>query len=234
MTPDALPRSYLYVPANAPDKLAKSLQRGADALILDLEDAVLARDKTTARHAIVAWLRVQDEDLATQLWVRINSGSERVNDLKALAGIPSVTGIVTAKVNDPREVNSIADALTSLGDHSTLLMPMIETAKAVLNCADIAAQPRVHQLQIGEVDLSAELGMDAAGDEHEFAAIRTMIVLASAAAEISPPVGPVSRITNDALALKRSTERVRRLGFVGRACIHPAQLSAVHGIFTPT
>ncbi|GGM45985.1 HpcH/HpaI aldolase/citrate lyase family protein [Dactylosporangium sucinum] len=234
MSAAGLPRSYLYVPGNAPAMLAKALGRGADALILDIEDAVPLQDKDGARAAVVAWLRAQPADLDTELWVRINQAPLRLTDAAALAGIPAVKGLVLAKVESAREVVEVGELLSSLGDHVTRLMPMIETAGSVLEAAAIAAQPRVHQLQVGEVDLTGETGIIPGEDEAELAGIRTMIVLASTAAQINPPVGPVSRITADPAALARSTQRVRRQGFVGRACIHPAQLAVVHEVFTPT
>ncbi|HZJ07400.1 MAG TPA: CoA ester lyase [Nocardioidaceae bacterium] len=234
MSTARLPRSYLYVPGNAPDKLAKALDRGADALILDLEDAVPLKEKNYARSAIVRWLREQPNVRDTQLWVRINHDPLRLSDASALANIPAVTGLILAKVEGPGEVVAVGKLLDGLGDHDTLLMPMIETAKAVLSAAMIATRPRVHQLQIGEVDLTGETGIAPGHDESELASIRTMIVLASAAAQINPPLGAVSRITTDLPALEESTQRLRRQGFVGRACIHPAQIPVVHEVFTPS
>ena len=83
-----MPRSYLFVPGDAPDKLAKALGRGADALIVDLEDAVPPEGKEAARRAVVAWLRSGLEPGGAQLWVRVNSGHLRVPDVRELAGIP--------------------------------------------------------------------------------------------------------------------------------------------------
>ncbi|WP_111719556.1 CoA ester lyase [Homoserinimonas sp. OAct 916] len=230
----SLPRSYLYVPGNAPEKLSKALTRGADALILDLEDAVPMTEKDNARSTVVRWLREQPADLATELWVRINPGPLLLTDAGALANIPTLTGLVIAKCEGPGDVSAVADLLTARGDIGTLLMPLIETARAVLAAPAIAEGPRVHQLQIGEVDLGADTGIEPGADEAELGGIRSMIVLASAAAQINPPLGPVSRLTSDPESLLASTERVRRQGFVGRACIHPAQIPVVHDVFTPT
>lgn len=234
MSTSTLPRSYLYVPGNAADKLAKALARGADALIIDLEDAVPFSHKDGARDAVVGWLADQSVGGTTELWVRVNSGPLRAVDVRALAGIPQLTGIILAKVEDADDVVSTGHLLAAAGDTTTLLMPLIETAAAVLSAREIASAPRVHQLQIGEVDLTGETGVIPGEDEMELAGIRTLIVLASAAAGINPPVGPVSRITHDMAAFEVSTQRVRRLGFMGRACIHPAQLPVAHLVFTPT
>ncbi|MEU8250585.1 CoA ester lyase [Nonomuraea sp. NPDC048916] len=230
----ALPRSYLFVPGDAPGKLAKALGRGADALIVDLEDAVPPEGKEEARSAVVAWLRSGLETGGAQLWVRVNSGHLRVADVRELAGIPALTGLVLAKAEDAAEVATVAELLSAAGDDDTLLMPLLETAGSILDAREIARAPRVHRLQIGEVDLTADAGLLPGPDEAELAWPRGMVVLASAAAGIDPPVGPVSRLTGDPEALTLSTERVRRQGFVGRACIHPAQLPIVHQVFTPS
>lgn len=234
MSGGTLPRSYLYVPGNAADKLAKALTRGADALIIDLEDAVPVSQKDVARDAVVGWLANQPIGGTTELWVRVNSGPLRAVDVQALAAIPQLTGIILAKVEDSDDVISTGQVLAAAGDTTTLLMPLIETAAAVLSAREIASAPRVHQLQIGEVDLTGETGIVPGEDEAELAGIRTLIVLASTAAGINPPVGPVSRITSDMAAFEASTQRVRRQGFMGRACIHPAQLPVTHAVFTPS
>jgi citrate lyase subunit beta/citryl-CoA lyase len=225
-------RSYLYVPGNAADKLAKAAGRGADALIVDLEDAVPLSMKDDARAAVVAWLRAAPPPLP--VWVRVNQGAARDDDLRALAGLPGLAGVVLSKTLDSADVDAAAAVLEAAGDPRTPLMPLLETAAAVLDAREIARQPRVHQLQIGEVDLTGELGITPGDDEVELVGIRTQVVLASVAAGIAPPVGSVSRITADPAALAVSTRRLRRLGFFGRACIHPAQIPVVHAVFTPT
>lgn len=234
MTGATLPRSYLYVPGNAADKLAKAVGRGADALIVDLEDAVPVAEKDNARAAVVAWLAGQPAGGPVELWVRVNSGDLRAVDVRALAGIAALTGIVLAKVEDADDIERTASLLAETDDTTTLLMPLIETAAAVLSAREIASASRVHQLQIGEVDLTGETGIIPGEDEAELAGLRTLIVLASTAAGINPPVGPVSRITGDMAAFEVSTRRARRQGFMGRACIHPAQLPVAHAVFSPS
>jgi len=227
-------RSLLYVPGNAPEKLAKALTRGADGLILDLEDAVPPAQKEQARESVLRWLSTQAAPNGTQLWVRVNAGPLHVADVQALAGLPGLTGLVLAKTESPDEVQAVVNLMDSAGDTTTVLMPMVETAGAVLAAAAIAAQPRVHQLQVGEVDLTGQTGIDPGPDDAELGAVRTLVVLASAAAGIFPPLGPVSQVTADLALLEDSTRRLRRQGFLGRACIHPAQLEVVHRVFTPT
>jgi citrate lyase subunit beta/citryl-CoA lyase len=222
-----IPRSYLYVPGDKPAMLAKAAGRGADALIVDLEDAVAPAAKASARAAVATWL--WDEPQPVPVWVRVNAGPERIDDLEALAGIPALAGVVLAKTAGPDDLWAASAVLGA-----TPLMPLLETAAGIFDAREIARQPNVAQLQIGEVDLAGELGLEPGPDEAELATARSMVVMASAAAGIDPPVGPVSRNFSDAAALAESTRRVRRLGFVGRACIHPAQIAVVHEVFTPT
>lgn len=228
-----LPRTYLYVPGNAGDKIAKALTRGADALLLDLEDAVPISEKDRAREDVASFLAAQPAGGPTELWVRINPGARGLDDVRRLTGHPALTGLALAKA-DAASVAEVAALLGACGDHTTQLMPLVETPGAILDIREIAAAPRVLRLQVGEVDLTGEAGITPGPDEIELLAIRTSVVLASAAAGIAPPVGPVSRITADPEALSASTRRVARLGYVGRACIHPAQIPVVHAVFTPT
>ncbi|UMG93689.1 aldolase/citrate lyase family protein [Nocardioides sp. TF02-7] len=200
---------------------------------MDLEDAVPLAEKDAAREAVATWLAEQPADGPLELWVRVNPGDRGLDDVRRLAGSPALAGLALAKA-DAATVAAVAQLLDDLGDRTTRLMPLVETPAAVLDVRAIAAGPRVHRLQVGEVDLTGEAGIDPGPDERELLAIRTMVVLASAAAGIEPPVGPVSRITSDVEALTASTRAVARLGFVGRACIHPAQLPVVHDVFTPT
>ena len=229
----ALPLTYLYVPGVATDKLSKALNRGADALIIDLEDAVPEQAKATARASVVGWLQSVDPG-TQQVWVRINSGDTGTADVAALVGIRRVTGLVMAKTESPEDVARVADALNASGDQSTLLMPLLETARAILEAPAIARQQRVHRLQIGEVDLCADTGLRPDDEERELAPMRTQVVLASAAAGISPPVGAVDRDFADLGRLEVTSGRLRRQGFVGRCCIHPAQLAVVKRVFTPS
>jgi citrate lyase subunit beta/citryl-CoA lyase len=115
-----------------------------------------------------------------------------------------------------------------------MLLPLIETAKGLLGVAGIAGADGVARLQLGEVDLGAELGVERSSDEAEFLLARSLVVLASAAAGIDPPVGPVSVDFDDLARFRASTLALKRLGYRGRACVHPAQVTVVNEVFRPT
>lgn len=228
----ALVRSALYVPGDQPDKLAKAAGRGADALIVDLEDAVPPHAKDRAREQVAAWLAGPAAgDAGPQIWVRVNPGPRGLRDARAVA-LPAVTGLCVAKTETPEDLVAIDEALG--GAPWIALSPILESAAAVLAAPALAGCPRVTRLQLGEADLCADLGVEPGPDERELLWARSQVVLASAAAGIGPPLGPVSTDFRDAEALRRSTEALRRLGFHGRACIHPAQIPVVHEVFTPS
>ena len=114
------------------------------------------------------------------------------------------------------------------------IVPLLESGAAVLAARDIASAARVVRLQVGEFDLAADLGFSVSEGEAEWMPIRTQTVLVSAAAGIGPPVAPVSTNYTDLVRFEASTRALRRLGFVGRACIHPAQVAVVNAVFTPS
>ena len=219
-------RSYLYVPADRPEKLEKAAARGADALILDLEDSVALEEKPNARRLAKEWIETADRTVET--WVRTNAGDLLAEDLQEI--LPAgPDGILLSKVSSAEEV----DHARSLAGKDVRLAALIETAAGVLNAREIAASG-VERLAIGEADLSAELGIMLSDDGREVNSIRMQIVLVSAAAGIDAPVGPVSTDFRDLDALRTSTEALKRVGFSSRAAIHPAQVSVINEVFMPS
>jgi citrate lyase subunit beta/citryl-CoA lyase len=230
-------RSYLFVPGDRPDMLTKAGQRGADAVIADLEDAVAPAGKVAARATVVAWLN----DLAEpgfEPWVRINPTTElRDGDLAAVL-LPQVYGIMVPKVRSVEELLAVGDLLGRLESAAgrsaseVKLLPIIETVPGLLAVAALARAPRVHQLMIGEFDLGAELGIDPTY-EPALIPLRMQVVVASAAAGIEPPLGPVSADFQDLDSLRDETRRLVRLGFGSRPAIHPAQVPVFNEVMTP-
>lgn len=227
-----LARSYLYVPGNAPARFDKAVASIADAVIIDLEDAVPLPSKDAAREQVSVWLQSRARG-DTQIWVRVNSGAERLADLAALESADNLTGLVLAKTESADDVLSVRNTLAEQGHADRLLCPLLETAAAIFDAVAIARQPQVDRLQIGEYDLCAELGITPDDSEAELQPARSHVVMASSAAGIAPPVAPVSIEIKDTARLRDTTERAARQGFVGRACIHPAQLDVIHEVFTP-
>jgi citrate lyase subunit beta / citryl-CoA lyase len=244
-------RTWLYVPADQPRRLDKAMAAGADAVIVDLEDAVAPANKAAARTSLVTWLTALPSSARSpSLWVRIN-GSTAAEDL-AVACHPQVEGICVPKAESTQAVEAVESLLEDLEAGQperttrTRLMLLIETARGVLSCPQLAAcGGRLAILQLGELDLRADLRLL----PHHLAppsesglpplpgpiqAARNMVVLASAAAGLSSPIAPVSPEIHDHERLTAETGLLRASGFGSRAVIHPAQISAVEAAFAPT
>jgi len=224
----SLPRSHLYVPGNDVERLDKSLGRGADAIIVDLEDAIALDKKDEARALVKDWLPTVSTSV--EIWVRINN-TEGMKDLDVEAiKHPAVTGIVLAKTGSIKDVEWLDKKLTGTGIQISAL---IESAEGVFNAQAIAKGPRITRLQIGEADLRSEIG-SSTDDETTIQFARSVAVFASAAAKINPPVAAVSTNFKDLDAYRASTIQFKMWGYFGRTCIHPAQLEIANKIFTPT
>ncbi len=218
------PRSYLFVPADRPERYAKALASGADAVIVDLEDAVAASAKDAARAALAAWLDGGGSGIA----VRINDAASAAFDddlrLVARAGVAAVVVPKAERVDDLARVRAAAP--------SAALLPLIETAAGIARAREIASAPGVARLAFGSIDLQLDLGIE--GDGDELLVFRSELVLASRLAALAAPIDGVSTAIDDAAALDADTRRARRLGFGAKLCIHPRQIAPVHAAFAPS
>lgn len=220
-----LPRAYLFVPADRPERIAKARASGADVVIVDLEDAVAPDAKLRARDALAQALNE-----AGPLMVRINAaGSPWFDDDLELCRHPGVAAIMLPKAEGIDEVCSVVE--TTFKD----VLPIIESARGVHETASIARVPGVIRLAFGSVDLALDLGIDCAPDgaEIELLAFRSQLVLASRLAALAAPVDGVSTAIHDLPRLQKDVERSRRLGFGAKLCIHPQQVAAVQAVFAP-
>lgn len=222
-------RSHLFVPGTRPDLMVKADLGPADVVVIDLEDAVPAARKEEARDQVARWLAAETSGPVSPVWVRVNSGGHHLSeDLTALRLlVPHLAGILIAKAEDPATITEVA----ALGAPVGLFL---ETAAAVLAAPTLATLPGVSVLHLGEYDLAADAGLDPGEDEAELSWARAQVVFASAAAGLNPPPAPVSTVVTDTTRFLDSTRRAARQGFVGRMCIHPAQIAPVHQVFTPT
>lgn len=229
------PRSYLYVPADSADRLSKSVTRGADALVIDLEDGVAPVDKGIARINAKSWL--ESVKTSSEIWVRINQDSFE-QDLREIVH-PKVQGVVVAKAANASHLENVAENLTRhekrVGIPGQLaIIPLVESAEGILNLAEIAKCPRVIRLMLGEEDLQADLGLPRLSDGRVLDLARNLSIIACAAAGIAAPIAPVEVDFTDLTKFEESTGRFLRQGFFGRACIHPAQLEIVNRAFMPS
>lgn len=224
-----IPRSYLFVPGDRARMLVKVVERGADAVIVDLEDAVAPSNKDTARGVTADWLREGDRP-AIPTWVRINSGADGESDVEALAGV-EIDGVMIPKTRSADDVRQWQGRLDEAQLASRLLV-LVETAGALRELDAIASIPGIAQLMIGEADLGAELGITPG--QPVWDSLRVNVVVASAAAGISPPIGPVDPEFSNAGRIEEETRHLRKMGFASRAVIHPDQVKPVHRALTPS
>ena len=231
-------RSYLYVPGDQPDRLAKCLERGADFVILDLEDAVPTNRKQEGRDISGAWISANSAS-AHKIWVRVNNSDDLVADLNAVITAP-IAGLIFPKCENVEQLAAldliISNIERKLGipERSITVSALVETAEGILNAREIARAPRVSRMQIGEYDLKADLCAEFGADQKEFLFVRSHIVLCSAAAKLIPPIAPVGPDFKDLEAFRESTKEFARMGYFGRTCIHPAQVAIVNEVFTPS
>jgi citrate lyase subunit beta/citryl-CoA lyase len=216
--------TWLYVPGDRPDRFGKAVGSGADAVILDLEDAVVPERKGYARTAVAEFLA---HPSPVPVHVRVNAlaGPGVGADLAAVAGLPGLSGVRLPKVEDPGQVRRVASII------DTPLHCLVESAAGVEAAYPIAtAHPAVASIGLGEADLRSDLGADEAG----LVWPRGRIVVAARAAGLPPPAMSVYPDVVDLDGLAASCRTGRALGFRGRAAIHPGQLPVIVDAFRPT
>ena len=234
MTPSSRHRRSLpFVPAVRPDRYAKALATGADAVCIDLEDGVGFDAKESARAAAVDLLQGRAPTRA-EVSLRINDprsdlGKQDLDGI-AVSGI-RVDALMLPKVSDPDDVVMVEAALGS-GLSELPLIVQLETARGVAAAHEIgAASDRISALFFGAIDLSADIGCSVTWDALLFA--RSQVVLAAGVSGIDAIDSPFMDVR--ALdALEEECRRVRQLGFVGKAAIHPSQVQVIQDTFSPT
>jgi citrate lyase subunit beta / citryl-CoA lyase len=213
-------RSYLFAPGHNEKLLGKVFDAGADAVILDLEDAVPPEHKVPARRNVANALWHHSA------WVRINAPGTPLAeaDLRAVAAL--AYGIRIPKVDSVDDVGWVADRAPGKP-----LICAIESAKGVANAFAIAAAPGVKYLALGGIDLQKDLGV--AGGDAPLQYVRSHLVVAARAAGLDPPIDSVYPYLQDSDGLREQAGRSRSLGFFGKSAIHPCQLPIIHAEFSP-
>jgi len=222
--------NFLFVPGTHPERFTKALNSGADAVIIDLEDAVAAQDKDSARNAIRTAWQTFTEDEKKRLIIRTNApGTQFYSADLILAQELSVVCLLIPKAESLDQINGAAQILPN-----TALIPMIETALGLDHLKEIASSNQVLRLALGNLDLQADLGMVCDAQETELQTARYQIVLASRLARITPPIDGVTPSTDNLARIEGDSQRAKRMGFGGKLCIHPNQIPAVKAAFMPT
>ena len=232
-------RSLLFSPANSHRKVAKALAGDADAVIIDLEDAVALDEKRAARQDVIAVLA---NPRPKPVYVRVNGLSTPfcLDDL-TLVGARAPDGIILPKVETARDLQ-IADWVlgqveeaAGLRRNSIDLMPIIETARGIANVHLFAGTvERVRRMLFGAVDLALDMEADLESSDGPLQPARFAVAVASRAAGLESPIDTAFIDIGDLDRLQQSAATARRMGYQGKCCIHPAQVETVQKIFTPT
>lgn len=224
----ASPVSYLFVPGNRPDRFDKALAAGADAVIIDLEDAVAPADKTRARSDIATWCAANKE-FASRIVVRINDEtSEWFEGDLALLRSTGISGAMLPKAESVSQIDRVMAILAPAG----FVIPIIESARGLLNVEVIAAADGVHRLAFGTLDYALDL--DLSGDVRGLIYPASRIALASKVAGLASPIAGVTADLSNEHALLADLALARACGFGAKLCIHPKQVAALHRALAPT
>jgi citrate lyase subunit beta/citryl-CoA lyase len=238
-------RTLLFAPGNRPRMLQKVGQCGADAVILDLEDAVPISEKAATRSAVREAVGAID---TCPVYVRINpltaaaGFSQPIGEADLAAVVrPGLAGIILPKVESPDDLHR-ADALLQglemqhgVAPGGVDVIPIIETALAVQRAYDIAASgTRVKRLAFGAGDFTRDIGVAWSRREIESQYARSALVVASRAAGLESPLDTVWVDLRDQRGLTHSARTAKQLGFQGKMAIHPSQVEPINTVFSPS
>ena len=233
---DRFRRSRLYVPGNQPKLMLNAMKYKPDGIILDLEDAVAQSEKEATRFVIRNALRTLDFSGAERM-IRINQGEMGLQDLEFV--VPhNVHLILVPKVESAEQLvavdNKIVQIMENCGRKDPVfLMPIIESARGVMNALDIAeASPNNVALTIGLEDYTADIGTIRTDEGKESFFARSTVINAARAAGLQA-IDTVSVDIGDEEALRASAREAKALGFDGKGCIHPRQIEPIHEEYAP-
>ncbi|GAA2094603.1 MULTISPECIES: HpcH/HpaI aldolase/citrate lyase family protein [Brevibacterium] len=236
-------RSMLFVPGGRLSLIDKARRSGADAVIIDLEDAVPASSKASAREEVAEFLRsVGDDDYP--FFVRVNdlSSAEAGRDIAAIVG-PGLTGVVVPKVSTGEDIRFVERLLRwteadAGATKRTLITPVLETAQAIRNAYELcAASERVAYvggLGVKGGDVERELGYRWTPAGAETFTLRSNVLVDVRAAGVRSPVCGLWTDIDDLEGLERFAEENRQLGYEGMIAIHPSHIATINRVFTPT
>ncbi|MEJ1172567.1 HpcH/HpaI aldolase/citrate lyase family protein [Variovorax sp. CCNWLW235] len=232
--PLAIARTFLFVPADRPERHARALASGAGGVIVDLEDAVAPDRKAEARAQLRASFSALSAVERQRVLVRINAwgtpwhGSD-LAEVSELAAQGLIAGVMLPKAERAADLQQLGVAIGPKG----LIVPLIESAAGLEAARELAAAPQVLRLAFGNLDFQADLGLACDADEAELVPVRLALVLASRRAGLAAPIDGVTPDWRDTARLANDAARARRGGFGAKLCIHPDQVAPVHAALGP-
>lgn len=221
-------RSALFVPGSRPERFAKALAAGADAVIVDFEDAVEEPLKRQARDNLADFLHKSPQ---ASVWVRVNAPEhvEHAADLAFCAQHTGVAGVLLPKVETAAQVAAAWQA-------GKPIWPIIESARGLLALEQIAHAKGVERLSFGSLDLALDLDLNSgtAAADLVLDQARIAVQLHSRGAGLLPPLDGVFAAIGDPEGLQRAIGHARDMGYGGALCIHPKQVQVIHAALTPS
>jgi len=223
-------RTYLFVPGNRPERFAKALASTADAVVLDLEDAVAIDDKSSARESVGAQLAGMSPEARRRVVVRINdiASSWFLMDLRTLLHSGG-TQLMLPKAESAAQIAALRSAVPDAD-----VLALIETARGVAAVDEIAAASGVSRLVYGTLDFALDLDLDTSAGDEGLAYAAGRIAVASRAAGLAAPVAGVTPQLDDDVRLLADLAQARRFGFGAKLCIHPKQIDPIHRALQPS
>ena len=227
--------TYLFVPGYKQRAIYKAIDSAADAIVIDLEDAVALSEKETARNIVSEIL--EKSNTKREHLIRINGlDTEFWKEDLNIAIIHAVNGIMIPKVEDPNMIETVCQYLESKQVKKDFyLIPLIETAKGVHSAYEIAkSHERIKRLAFGSIDYCLDIGCEPSKNGEELMYPRSHLVISSKAANIESPIDTVFTDISDQEGLVNETKLAKRLGLHAKLLIHPKQIERVHQVYTPT
>ncbi len=221
-------RTALFVPGSRPERFAKALASGADAVIVDFEDAVEASLKSQARDNLEAFLGANPD---ARVRVRVNAAGDpqQAADLELCGRLPGIIGILLPKAERAMQVRIAASC-------GKPVWPLIESARGLLALGEIAACEGVERLTFGGLDLALDIGMSSgtAAAAVVYDQVRLSLLLHSRVNDLQPPLDTVFPAFDDAEGFAATIRHGRDLGLLGALCIHPRQVGVAHAALAPS
>jgi len=236
-------RTLLFVPGNRPERVDKAVAAGADAVIIDLEDAVPLASKEETRPMVREKLLQHAQG---HIMVRVNALDSGFlqGDLDAVV-MGALRCIIVPKVEGPAHIRDIhrllseAESAGGMEPGTISIIPLIESARAVQNIHAIVSEQiepeRFHTVAFGAADYTLDMGIEMTGGGDELFYPRSRIAVACRAAGVEPPVDtPFMIDVKDMEGLRIDALRAKTLGFQGKLCVHPSQVAPCNEIFSPS
>lgn len=224
----ALPSSFLFVPADRPERLFKATTTGVGAVIIDLEDAVAGANRADVRGGLDGVLGEWDWQAFGQIWVRVNGADipEFGADMAWLGSVPNIKGVLLPKVQTAQDVQTLTDHTDKP------IIAMIESAKGLLNLPAIAQVKGLSALSYGVLDFLLSMGVqvDSPAGAIIKDKIRTELVLCSSAYGLSAPIESIYPDFHDEVGLSAYIRHWQDFGFGGQLFIHPKQVATFLGV----